>query len=131
MAIPVQATSRTVTLTIDAEGDPSPAAMPREGVIPLYVDDVPVTNGIPNPFVSDTRFTVSNGQAGPVDVGIFDVNGRRIATLFRGTLAAGNREFRWNGRRDDGARAAIGVYFSRVAFSNRVVTRRLVMLPKQ
>ena len=64
-------------------------------------------------------------------MGIFDVNGRRVATLFRGTLAVGNREFRWNGRRDDGSRAAIGVYFSRVAFSHRVVTRRLVMLPKQ
>ena len=120
-----------VTVTLDVEGDPSMAVNLRETTLPLYVDEAPVTQNVPNPFVSTTRFTVINPAEGPVDVGIFDVNGRRIATLWTGTMSAGSREFNWNGRRDDGPRAAIGVYFSRVAFSNRVVTRRLVMLPRR
>jgi flagellar hook assembly protein FlgD len=52
-----------------------------------------------------------------------------VKTVYRGALA-GPQTFTWDGTRDGGARAAIGIYFSRVAFSNRVVTRKLVMLPR-
>jgi hypothetical protein len=118
-----------VKITLDVEDDPAVEAASREATITLYVDDQEVSASVPNPFVTDTRFSVVTGLNTRVDVAIYDLNGRRVATLFRGWMS-GNREFRWNGRRDDGSRAAIGIYFSRVAFSNRVVTRKLVMLPR-
>jgi hypothetical protein len=119
-----------VRITLDVRDDPSLEVGVREATITLHVDDQVVSASVPNPFVTNTRFSVVTGEEGPVDVGIYDLHGRRVATLFRGTAPAGCREFVWNGRRDDGSRAAIGIYFSRVAFSNRVVTRKLVMLPR-
>lgn len=119
-----------IGITLNVEGDPVDAVVERHGTIGLEVDGREVTASVPNPFVSDTRFVVNSAVAEEVDVGIYDLHGRRVATLFKGRIAPGAREFRWSGRRDDGTRAAIGIYFSRVAFSNRVVTRKLVMLPK-
>src|SRR4029434_6016742 len=98
---------------LHVESDPAEStAVDREALIPIYVDGGEVTSGIPNPFVSDTRFLVNTQREEDVDVGIYDVHGRRVATLFKGKMAPGTREFRWNGARDDGSRAGIGIYFS-------------------
>lgn len=118
-----------VRITLDVLGDVTTEAAVREATIMLQVDDRDVSASVPNPFVTDTRFSVVTGEDTPVDVAIYDLHGRRVTTLFSGRVA-GSREFLWDGRRDDGSRAAIGIYFSRVAFSNRVVTRKLVMLPR-
>jgi hypothetical protein len=119
-----------VKISLNVENDPGESLVGREATITLYVDDRDVSASIPNPFVSDTRFMVNTNAGDDVDVAIYDLNGRRVASLFKGRIESGAREFRWNGKRDDGSRAAIGIYFSRVAFSNRVVTRKLVMLPR-
>lgn len=123
--------AQEIGITLNVEGD-SATEVPatRQATITLYVDDRDVSVSVPNPFVSDTRFVVNSPRAEDVDVGIYDLHGRRVTTLFKGPMAPGSREFRWDGRREDGSRAAIGIYFSRVAFSNRVVTRKLVMLPR-
>jgi hypothetical protein len=96
----------------------------------LWVDDREVSASVPNPFISDTRFSVTLQRTEVIDVGIYDLHGRRLKTVFHGAAAPGAQEYRWDGTRENGSRAAIGIYFSRVAFSNRVVTRKLVMLPK-
>ena len=59
---------------------------------------------------------------------MFDINGRRVSTVFRGRLQPGTTELAWNGRRDDGSRAAAGVYFYRLEMRGRVMARRLVLL---
>jgi hypothetical protein len=120
-----------IQLTLHVESDPAEStAVDRVALIPVFVSGGEVSDGIPNPFVSNTRFLVNTQREENVDVGIYDVHGRRVITLFKGRMEPGTREFRWNGARDDGSRAGIGIYFSRVAFSNRVVTRKLVMLPR-
>jgi hypothetical protein len=119
-----------IGITLTVLGDPdTDVPQTRTATIALDVDDRDVTASVPNPFVAQTSFIVSGRAGERVDVGIYDVHGRRVKTLYRGTLAAA-RTFAWDGTREDGSRAAIGIYFSRVAFSNRVVTRKLVMLPK-
>jgi hypothetical protein len=52
--------------------------------------------------------------ASDLDVGVFDVAGRRLATLARGAVAAtdGRIELAWDGRSAGGA-AAAGIYFVR------------------
>jgi hypothetical protein len=82
----------------------------------------------PNPFAADTRFSLDLDQASDVEVAIFDVTGRRVATVFRGRLSQGTREFQWNGRTEAGAPASSGIYFSRVTSLGRLVSRKMLLV---
>jgi hypothetical protein len=82
----------------------------------------------PEPFSGTTRFTLSLPTAAPVDLGVFDLHGRRVATLHRGALAAGVTEFTWDGHADGGTRIGAGVYFIRCAAGAQALTRRVVFL---
>jgi M6 family metalloprotease-like protein len=68
----------------------------------------------PNPFnpVTSIRFEVP--EATSIDLGIFDLRGRRVATLHRGPIDAGYHTLRWEGRDDGGRGVASGMYFVRL-----------------
>lgn len=80
------------------------------------VGDAPRATGLalrpaaPNPFRSSTRIDYALAQRGHVDLGVYDVTGRRIATLFRGAADAGSHAATWDGRSADGQLAPAGVY---------------------
>jgi hypothetical protein len=120
-----------VRIEMHAVGDSCDTTTMRVTTIPLQVVDEVVSPNVPNPFVRETRFTVTNAEAGPVDVGIHDLTGRRVVTLHDGEMPRGSHEFRWDGKDAGGNDAPIGIYFTRVAFPKRVVTRRLVMIPRR
>jgi sugar lactone lactonase YvrE len=65
---------------------------------------------MPNPFNPSTRIEFEIALRDLVDVGVYDVAGRRIATLFRGRLDPGLHAVTWNGRGADGRGAAAGIY---------------------
>jgi hypothetical protein len=69
----------------------------------------------PNPFANTTTIAYAVNQAAGADVsiGIYDVAGRLVRTLASGYQSAGRYEVSWNGRSDDGAGVARGVYFLR------------------
>jgi len=57
---------------------------------------------------------------------IHDVTGRAVATIVAGTwLEAGDHEFAWDGRTNDGRRAPSGIYFVQLKTN---VTERVVKL---
>ena len=89
---------------------------------------VELSENRPEPFTGETRFTLSLPATTAVDLGVFDLGGRRVATLHHGSLKAGVSEFTWNGRADAGARAGAGVYFYRAFTGDRTVSRRMVYL---
>ncbi|HET9328680.1 MAG TPA: FlgD immunoglobulin-like domain containing protein [Candidatus Eisenbacteria bacterium] len=64
----------------------------------------------PNPFSTFTRVTYSIARRGAVDLGVYDISGRRVAVLFRGEAAPGSHVATWNGRTSDGRLAPTGVY---------------------
>ncbi|MFN8589015.1 MAG: FlgD immunoglobulin-like domain containing protein [Candidatus Eisenbacteria bacterium] len=63
-----------------------------------------------------------------VRVSVHDVAGRLVRELVNEPLAAGTREFAWDGRDTGGERAAPGVYLARLQAGARVATARLVVL---
>lgn len=83
----------------------------------------------PNPFATETQFGLGVREAGEVEVGIFDVQGRAVRRIFQGAVEAGTRKFSWNGRRDDGSRAEPGLYFYRFSRGGVAKSRRIVLLP--
>jgi hypothetical protein len=48
-----------------------------------------ITSPHPNPFAHQAEFTLTVQQAQPVTVALYDVMGRRVGTVFSGTVAAG------------------------------------------
>lgn len=64
----------------------------------------------PNPFTRATRIEYALAQRGAADLAIYDIVGRRVATLFNGTAEAGPHTATWDGRAADGHLAPTGVY---------------------
>lgn len=83
----------------------------------------------PNPFQRTTQFAyaVADG-AQHVDIGVFDIAGRRVRLLVNGLQSAGRYSVTWDGVADDGARAVNGVYFLRAAIGGTSRTARVVYL---
>jgi len=81
----------------------------------------------PNPFRSSTRIDYSLPQRGFADVSVYDIGGRRMATLFRGVAEAGPQTASWNGRYADGQLAPAGVYRAVLQTPAGRVTRNIVL----
>lgn len=92
--------------------------------------DLYVSPGWPNPCTSDQEFRLEFALpgAGPVAVGVYDVRGRRVASLVEGRLEAGPHAVRWDGRDRRGGPVPAGVYFVRVQADGDLRTRKLVRL---
>jgi hypothetical protein len=82
----------------------------------------------PNPFNPSTRIDFTLESAGPVEIAVFDVAGRRVATLHEGTLDAGDHHAVWNGRGDDGRPAAAGRYQYVLKTATTRTTRSMVLV---
>ena len=52
-------------------------------------------------------------SGGSAEVGLYDLNGRRVKTLARGSFAGGQQTVTWDGRDDRGAPVRNGIYFLR------------------
>jgi hypothetical protein len=81
----------------------------------------------PNPFSQSTNISLSLTAPARVDLSVFDVAGRRVATVVN-TRAGELLEARWDGRDASGRPAASGVYFLRLSLDGRGVETRRVTL---
>jgi len=98
------------------------------------VGDQPVTHAAlypaaPNPFNPFTviRYDVP-GAGADVKMVVYDVSGRRVATLVDGYQSGGRKRVTWNGRNDDGNRVATGLYFYRMTIPGFEMTKKMVLL---
>lgn len=82
----------------------------------------------PNPFSTETVFSLDLVAAADVVVGIYDLRGRSVANLHRAPLGPGSHLFRWNGRSADGSAAPNGVYFYKAMVAGKSFTRKLILM---
>ena len=71
-------------------------------------------SAVPNPFNPSTSIAYSLGQAGWVDLSVFDIRGRLVSELFAGVQSVGEYSARWNGRDKEDRGMSAGVYFVRL-----------------
>ncbi|HEU4365591.1 MAG TPA: kelch repeat-containing protein [Candidatus Krumholzibacteria bacterium] len=69
----------------------------------------------------------SDRQGEAMEISIFDVTGARIRTLTQSAATAGEREFTWDHRANNGAAVAGGVYFARLQLGNETRTHKIVV----
>ncbi|MEW6752240.1 MAG: FlgD immunoglobulin-like domain containing protein [Candidatus Latescibacterota bacterium] len=80
----------------------------------------------PNPFNPETRRALeAPGGGGAVRVEVFDVLGRRVATLLAGEVPGGRHEVRWDGRDAAGREAGAATYLCRVQTPVGIMLRKL------
>ncbi len=82
----------------------------------------------PNPFNPTVTLPFTLAAPGRVRLEVFDLAGRRIATLADGAFEAGEQALAWDGRDGAGHAQASGVYFARFATVGYTETKRLVLL---
>lgn len=82
----------------------------------------------PNPTRGASTVSFALDEMMPVQLSVFDVMGRKVATLVDAPMNAGQHEARWNGRSEDGRSVASGVYLLRLEAGDRVATRRLTVV---
>jgi hypothetical protein len=96
--------------SMGVEADPEPLSAEL-----IDESDGPLVLGMPtpNPFSSMTRlaFTISSNNTEDVSIGVYDLSGRLVRELVRGSFAPGQYEARWDGKMSDGSPAKNGLYF--------------------
>ncbi len=82
----------------------------------------------PNPFNGGTAIAYELSLPGPVTVEVWDLRGRRVATVFQGTQGIGSHSAAWNGRDAEGRAVASGVYLYRVTAAGSVQEGKVTCL---
>jgi hypothetical protein len=81
----------------------------------------------PNPFGSRTTVRFDMRRTGKVSLAVYDITGRRVATLVDRELTAGPQAVQWDGRDPAGARLPSGLYLAELAMGGERITTRLVL----
>jgi hypothetical protein len=76
----------------------------------------------PNPVTSSSRLDFAMEEAGPVSIVVYDVAGRRVATVLEGQRPKG-----WNTIHLDSSQMASGVYFLKMQTGMKSVARKFVV----
>jgi hypothetical protein len=82
----------------------------------------------PNPFRQTVTLAFSLAQAGPVELGVYSVDGRRVRTLVREFHEPGEYRVTWDGRDEHGHPMSAGIYYAHLKAAQRGFARTLTYL---
>jgi endonuclease/exonuclease/phosphatase family metal-dependent hydrolase len=124
-ALPGSAAAADLVVTLRAK--------PVSGVSGVPGHDLPKVLAFypprPNPLTHEAVFAYDLPAAAPVSLAIYDLSGRRLASLVSGAQEASRYQVRWNAATDRGARVPAGLYFARFTTPGMSRVSRLVVLP--
>lgn len=89
---------------------------------------VSLGQNFPNPFNPTTTLLFQVPRAMDVEMVLFDTAGRRVRSLFRGRVDAGEHRADWDGRDDDGVEVAGGVYHYTLLTEDGSQSRKMVLV---
>jgi hypothetical protein len=96
-----------------------------EGTIPSVFA---LRQNSPNPFSEGTRMSFSLPSPERVKIGVYNVAGRRIATVCDADYPAGEHSVGWDGRDSGGRPVAAGIYFYRIVAGTNTDSRKMIVL---
>ena len=80
----------------------------------------------PNPFNSNTTIVYSIQNSSWVNITVFDALGQKIRTLENSFKEAGNYQVEWDGKNNQGAEVATGIYYYKLLAETLVNTKKLM-----
>lgn len=84
----------------------------------------------PNPFNPRTaiQFEIPADHTGEIRLQVFDVGGKPVKTLAKGTWSPGTHTVEWNGTNEAGQAAASGVYYYVLKSGSLSLSKKMVFL---
>jgi outer membrane protein assembly factor BamB len=86
-------------------------------------EKISLLSNYPNPFNMQTRINYYLGNDGHVILSIYDLLGRKVASLFEGELDAGEHSITW-----DASGHTSGIYFIRLDTNDKSQTHKMTLL---
>jgi hypothetical protein len=137
--------SRVITGVTDAVGTPQPynGTTVHLGAVPVFITTSsgtssvtaalqkggsPVLRIFPCPFAPGSAIQFFLTEAGFVDIGIYNLSGRKIKTLLKGKSAPGSHSVSWNGKDALGRKVAAGLYLVQMQAADRVLREKIVVI---
>lgn len=103
--------------------DPSVVVSIDEAPLTTLPTEVMLGQNFPNPFNPTTRIPFTLQESVEVTLDVFDITGRRVATLVNGFHTAGTHTVSF-----DGAGLSSGIYIYRLTAGSRVETRAMTLI---
>lgn len=109
----------------------------QPGCIPTDVEDDGATNlpatfsldqNYPNPFNPETVISFALPAKTELALEIYNINGRRVKTLYEGILPAGTHRVNWDGTDYSGRRVATGLYLYRLKSERFTQSRKMILI---
>jgi hypothetical protein len=107
-------------------GESADLGCPGAGVGPPLSERAVHLSAHPNPFRKNVTVRLAGPESGTETMSVFDVHGRRVATL-QPDVVAGSVSWTWDGR-DPNGRDLQGVFLVRLDGAGRVARQRIVRL---
>jgi hypothetical protein len=102
---------------------PEPSATDR-----VYEQGLFGLENYPNPFNPQTTISFRTTTAGPARLTVYNVLGRRVATLLDRYLTPGDQTVVWDGTDEAGHQVASGVYLYLLQAGDAVESRKMLLL---
>ncbi len=89
-----------------------------------------LSQNYPNPFNPSTtlEYTIPAGSEMPVSIGVYDLRGRKLKTLYQGARGPGAYQVHWNGKDDRGADVGVGLYLAKLVAGGNVLVRKMTLV---
>jgi hypothetical protein len=82
----------------------------------------------PNPFNPTTTIRYSLPEPGGVNIAVYDILGRKVATLVDEFRQAGEHSIVWNGTATSGEKVSSGLYVYRMQAGGHLLTQKMVLM---
>ena len=82
----------------------------------------------PNPFSRATTLSFALARGGAVELGVYGIDGRKVATLVNEAREPGQYQATWDGRDGTGQPVRPGIYYARLMTPEGRFTRTLVLM---
>jgi hypothetical protein len=88
-----------------------------------------VLDNYPNPFNPKTKINIFIEKDAHISLDIFTINGRKIRTLFNGSVSSGVNQFTWDGKNSYGEKVSSGIYINTLMENGFLIgSNRMLML---
>ena len=95
-------------------------ALPFDGNIRL-------SQNYPNPFKNNTSIKYYTEKAGNLSIEVYDLLGKKVATLVKGWHTPGEYQTNWNGNNDSGKILTGGFHYYRLISEEAMLTRKMII----
>jgi hypothetical protein len=108
-----------LTMTVESQLDEEAARVPA---------DFFLEQNYPNPFNAGTVLSYTIPAPGHAHLEVFDILGRKVATLVDGVQLAGRYTINWDGSDRNGRPVSTGIYMARLQAGTQSQVRKMVVL---